>query len=840
MHCDNKPLPCSWGRFSQTSFPTMLSAFLVFAGQRVDAETVDCSGIPVLEGPGLQMVEVALPTTANNATIFLLLDTDYGPMALEAEKLSNNRARILLPAPWDDAGSQATSTLLAINDDDRIEWVCGEIETRLLPLALQPGGTDRFAAYLNDLSDQFWPGLALTADEGKLAEISDMFAEMRAEITEMAGGLSDDGLAQTDAFLGAYLGALKDTDPPTVTVAAAPTAGALALLAAAPAPAAPGVSGTILKALQNACPAGPLELTEYIRLGTKARAHTDAAAQFYLTTGLTLAGVSARLFNKATLRNGTADKVIDKSIATVNAMQGLLGDYLAGMMPLNLDKLDITHSNAVFFDDTPENARQVVVTEVQLRTRSDGWSKDKAALDALLGVAGLRSGGAPSGPVSNAVLGPARQNATRLERIAQTVEKQVGTNLAVTNEVRQTARRHADDARIKLEVMEMGVETVQGTVQGQVTGQATGALGNSEIGPFGKQVSHCRIDLTKPEDGSRPRHVFLNMAGGDNTVATPALEPPLALDIVGTGRATALVRLNPSDSTFPIPQARSLPEASFDLEVESLRIRIEGPGPRVAAGEVLEFVATTEGVAEGPRLIWSVSPVMLIEESGQLSERVRLRVPDDLPADTVITLTATAMGSFISDAEQTQQHSVVMSVKQEEGNMSCAGLMAQLVRPQLLASGKNLAGVWKGVSRLTLQSDGYHSATCRPAMGVKPSPGGRPLVIAHDPAGLSLPMFDGYPRPLGRVGKSDFLQMLFRFESSGFEVAETLPPLNTCYAPPGFPSLLDWINSPDTEIFKIGPDRQGRCMGFAMTDDTHIVELVGALGLWEIILLRRE
>lgn len=835
MDCNVKPAPrCLRGPSNSVPL-ALLSLCFVFASQRAHAETVDCSAISVLEGPGLQKVAFAVPTASSKSTIFLLLEAGYGPMALEAERLGDTRAQVLLPAPFDEAGSQIEATLLAIGDDDSIEWVCDEIETRLLPLAAHPGGTDRFATYLGDLSDQFWPGLALTADDGKLAQLSDMFAEMRTEITELADGLSDDGLAQTDAFLGTYLGALKDTDPPTVAVSAAPANSALALFAAAPPPEAAGVSGTIRKALLNACPADPQELTEYIQLGTKARAHTGAAAQFYLTTGLTLAGVSARLLNKAYFRNETADKVIEKSVATVNAVQGLLGDYLTGMMPLNLDSLDITHTGSFFYDDTPPDARQVVVTGAQLRTSSDGWSMDKLALDTLLGAAGLRSGAPPSGPVSDAVLGQAQRNATRLERIAQTVEAQFGTNLAVTNQVRNTVRRHANAAQTELEAMQMGVETVQGTLQGQVTGQATGAVGNSDLGPLGKKISRCQLDLAKPEDGSRPKHVFLTMEGGNNAVAIPAFEPPLALDIVGTGRATALVQLNPSTSTFPIPQARSLPEASFEVEVARLKIGIEGPGPQVQAGQVLDFVATTEGVRDSPRLIWSVSPVMLMQASGDFSEQVRLSVPADLPDGTVITLTATALGDFISAAEQAPQTSVALQIKEEDSEnvstTSCGQMMQNLERPKTLSSGQTLAGNWQRLSSALLAWGNINSANCRQFQSYQ-SHEGQVFEIPSDPGGLAW-VFAPDPWPLGKISKDVFIAALQGNVSYS-------PAIFSCYAPPGYVSLKHWLDRPEVEVFVYGSPNEQVCSSYVVTDGTFTM-VHGDLAVdWSASLFQRE
>lgn len=839
MDCDVKPPPHRSASFVQSLPAALLSVALVFVGHRLEANTVDCSVIPALKGPGLQKIAFAVPSRPNTSAIVLLLDTGYGPMALDAAVAGDNRVQILLPPPWDEAGSHVTSTLLAIAEDESIDWVCDGIETHVLPLAPQPGGTTRFAAYLGDLSDQFWPGLAVTPDDGKLVQISDMFADLQGEIIGISDGLSDEGLAQTDAFLGGYLSGLKETAPPTDTVAATPATGTLALFSTAPPPAAPGLSSTIRKALHDTCPAGPLELTEYIMLGTKARAHTGAAAQFYLTTGLTLAGVSARLLNKAYVRSDAVDKVIDKSVATVNAVQGLLGDYLAGSMPLNLDTLDITHTSSVFYDDTPADARQVVVTGAQLLTRSDGWSMDKAALDTLLGVAGLRSGGPPSGPVSDAVLGQAQRNATRLERIAQTVEKQFGTNLAVTNKVREAVRRQASDAQTELDALQMGVETVKGSVEGQITGQGTGAVGNSDLGPLGKQISRCRIDLTRPEDGSRPKHLFLNMQGGDNTVAIPALEPPLALDIVGTGRATALVQLNPSAGTFPIPQARSLPEASFEVEVQQLNIRIEGPGPQVEAGQILEFVAATERVADAPRLIWSVTPPMLIEDSGALSERVRVSVPDTLPDDTVITLTATALGDFISAADSTPQKSVVLQIRKDDApkpeddstTMTCGQMMQTLERPKTLSTDQTLAGEWQRLSSGLLSWGRISNARCRQVQSYQTYDASE-FQIPSDPDGLAW-VFAPEPLPLGKISKDVFIAALQR------NVSES-PAIFSCYAPPGFASLKQWLDSPEVDVFVYGRPGSASCSDYVVTDGTYTMQHSDMMIDWSAVLFRRK
>ncbi len=783
----------------------------------------------------LALAELDLPPQPDGVSVWVLLDPGAGAVALPMVFGSGEIASLLMPVTDDLEGRAVDALLIAEAADGALVWLCDAVTVDIQPLPSRPGGTAQFAAHLEALPGRLAPVLDLLPEGDAAVILSDMF-EATEGLQTLAQDLTPEELAPVDDLMGAYLAALRSApgsgsgggapapapDPtPTLT-------GFFGFAATVPSyrpPPGGSLPAVVRSAIADACPADPHQLTEYIELGMRARAHTDATAQFLLTTGLTLAGVSGRLVNAATVRDERIDTVLDKGVAITNTAQGIVGDYLAGMMPLNLVALEVDHTGATFFDDTPTDMRQVRVTSARLSTRSNGWNANKATLDLLIGAAALHSGGSISGQATRVSSSYIGGNAARLERITAALEIQVRAG-RVSQAALDQARGFADGAAL---VRDLAVGTPVGVVEGLVAGQVTTSAGGSDWAPIPQQVARCTVDLTDTSNGRRPQHLFLSVAEGDADVAVPALEPPLALDIVGTGQRTALVQLNPSAAYFPIAHTGTLPEAVFVIDVARLDIDVTGPGPAIAAGETYRFEAQTAGTAEPPRLVWSVEPAIPIVEYGARSEAVNLTVPDDMPEGTLITLTVEAMGDFISSARDAPMEIVVLEIRRDgEAEpeevveyVQCTESMGlpPLPRPRNLASGVPLAGTWS--QTVIFEVTGYlrDGATCRDPEIWHDQPL-RPLEIAPDPDGLSFPSATG-PVPLGRMETADFLRYL---ETYGWGLNDD-PFYRNCLAPPGYATMSTWIWSPDTEIFaQVTQDRPGvPCMSFVLTDGNYLM-----------------
>lgn len=658
----------------------------------------DCGRIGPLQGAALSTLSFDLPAAAAVTEIWAVLTYEGLPLALPVLPSEGGRGAMVLPLTLTlETAETVATTMLGLDAAGALVWLCEDLVVDVTPPPPRPGGTRQLAGTATRLAGRFDGVFPQGSDDtiGELAAIGSGLRGVAAELHTLAETAEADDLARADAILGAIAASLEARHPTAVRLRR-PDAKFFPLAAIEGAPA----------ALADACPADPRQLTEYIELGVRARVNTAADLQFMLTTSVTMFGVSGRLLNAGTIGSKPVDHAIDNAATAINTAQTLLTDYLAGMMPLNLERLEIRYGSPDFEDDTPPEARFFAIDRAILHTRSDGWSPDKAALDLLVGLATMRTGGVGglvTGPSSSALRSGgasgtaaiAGANATRLQRIADVVAAQQGLPGGPPQHVVDLMRSWADEAatratiaaeaaevfarnRRAADVIDFGVAPVLGVIEGQATGQLTGAVGAQDVGPIGRQVSRCAVEMLRDADGARSRHLIFDVVEGDGEVLQVALGERIGFEVVGSGTRTARVQLNPALEYLPLTRQSVLPDARVEVRVGQIQGRIDGLSPSVAPWSAHSLSAWIGGVTLDPPLVWSVEPPLpLTVTGGRGVYTADLTIPEDTPEGTLITVSVRAEGDFISAAQVEPIWFAVAQVRsddeeEEDAALTCA------------------------------------------------------------------------------------------------------------------------------------------------------------------------
>lgn len=724
------------GRRSRAAACLGLAVALAPALAMAQAEP-DCGRIGPLAGSSLSTLIFDLPAASETSEIWAMLGYDFAPIALPVRRVGPAQGALILPLTLHhDTPETVETTLVALDPEGALVWACADLVLDLTPPPPDPGGTERMAVRAEALAAQFEAALGAdpAAELAGLAEVPTGLRVLAADLRSLPGEIGPEDLARADATFGAVARALAAGDPP------APPPGppwrrnqAVKFFPAQIVETGPGT-------LADACPADPRQLTEYIDLGVRARINASADQQFLLTMSLTLFGASARLANAGLGGGRGVDRAIDLGATTLSTAQAVMTDYLAGMMPLNLDRLEITHDPTLIPDDTPRENRLFRIHSAVLHTRSDGWSPDKAALDVLLGLVSARTGGASgmaSGSVSGGLrryaddlvanVGPLAQHSAMDIRLAFNRAEIARRNLAVIERnaaalatwrsadllpmpgflgssprhidaARQayvqadiaagTLLREADEAaqaaqtaarlRGGADLLDMVGAPVLGNAEGQAVGQLTGAIGAADMGPIGRIVSRCTVEMLRNGDGSRSRHLVFDVVEGDGEVLQVGLGDRIGFEVVGAGIRTARVGLNPALEYLPLTRQDVLPEARVTVHVDQIQGRIDGLPPGVAPWSIHSLSAWIGGVTLDPPLVWSVDPPLpLVVTGGQGVYTADLTVPEDLPEGTLITVSIRAEGDFISAAQVEPIWFAVAQVRsddeeEEDAALTCA------------------------------------------------------------------------------------------------------------------------------------------------------------------------
>lgn len=683
----------------------------------------ECGRIGPLTGQALGVIEVELPPGA--ARVWALLEYPGLPLFLPLRPGASAGAGLMLPltaAP--DAPDRLPLTLIGLDEAGEAVWLCGALTLDIHPLPPDPGGTLRLAARTEALASRF-ERLLGAADGPMSDEVAPIAAGLRdlaAELRALPDLLEPDELAQIDTTLGAVARHVGAADASPRRRGLFRAAGPFKFFPADLVNASPSLYAPDRNF--DVCPAGPRQLTEMIDLAVRARINTSADQQFLFTTGVSGLAFAVRIGAR-----GPAGRYADIAATTINTAQAVMSDYLAGMMPLNLDRLELSHDPADVQDDTPPEYRLIRVHSARLHTRSEGWSPDKAALDTVLGLVSLRTGGASGAASDRATaalrgqaddlvqatrLGQAhgidvlqarrnydlaQRNAERAEAVAEALGRQAAERPVPLSEVARimdardaarasarefgeastqltalrqeaataaTAERTAAGLRGLADRIEDGYAPVAGVVEGQATGAATGVVGERGLGPIGRIVQRCRVEMLRDEDGRRSRHLVFDVVEGDGEVIQVGLGARIGFEVVGSGIRTARVALNPGLEYFPITRVDSLPEALIAVNVRRIHTRIEGLPGVVQPWSNHALSAAVSGTLQDPPLTWEVEPPMPLTVTGLRGSQVELIVPEDTPEGTLIVVRVRAEGDFISAAQAEPVWVAVAQVREDE------------------------------------------------------------------------------------------------------------------------------------------------------------------------------
>ena len=362
-----------------------------------------------LSGPALGTLTLDLPAAAAPTTrVMALLQAPGAPRTLDLTIDDAGRAVLPLPLPAlsgaaPDGVQTIPLTLVGQDATGAVTFACADLPLAVTPPPPDPGAGLRLARRAETLATEIGYLALLMPAMGDLAEGLDALA---TDLDSLFAPDADPATAPLDAAqlarFEAVLGAVDRALPPLP--------GSLVGRVVAPEPARrdrdkffPADLATFIETNRemNVCPRSPEELTEYIDIGVRARINTDAVQQLLLSAGLSAAALSAQLFNRALGGPAGLENGIGHTVTVLATSQAVLSDYLAGMMPLNLDRLAVTHDPTLIPDDAPPEVRVFRLHGITLHTRSDGWRADKAALDIVLAVATAGTGGV-AGRASNA------------------------------------------------------------------------------------------------------------------------------------------------------------------------------------------------------------------------------------------------------------------------------------------------------------------------------------------------------------------------------------------------------------------------------------------------------
>lgn len=605
-----------------------------------------CAGLMALEGAALSWLTLPLPDTPQPpAHVWALIRAGGVPMTLPVDLRAAGEGALLLPLTPAGGPEGMDLALVGLDSWGAVVWACPNLTLRVTPPPPMPGGRDRAAARAEGLADL---ADCVAGSEGAGLLPPGLGEGLRLLASDLraieAAGVDPADLERLDAVLGAFEALMPDRLglPPPPRPALDPTKFFPATLAR-----------TDPTTYRNVCPTTPEQLTEYIDLGVRARINTDAGQQLLLSTGLTLAGLSARLANRALGGAPPVDRAIDTTITSLAPTQAVLSDYLAGMMPLTLERLEVSHDPTEVPDDALPESRAFRIHRVWVHTRSDGWSPTKAAFDIVLAVATVGTGGGAGQATSQASgalrgqadevlaatrlglaqgldirlaernLSAARDTAIRSRRIAQAVQAQGLGDKALTTLTRAHAEaaeqavvvhrealdalgaetraaaegaRQADTLRAQAEVVDNVIAPGFGVAEGAGQGVLSGGLfSDDNLGPIARQVARCRVDVSRGADGQRPPHLWVRVVEGDSEVLREQLEglPGVAVvfDTVGPGRRTLEVTLNPRLDLFPLTRHRALPRHVIEVHVGQIQGRIDGLPMAVQAGSTHDLVA---------------------------------------------------------------------------------------------------------------------------------------------------------------------------------------------------------------------------------------------------------
>lgn len=170
--------------------------------------------------------------------------------------------------------------------------------------------------------------------------------------------------------------------------------------------------------MRNHCPENMEELDRFIRLQQfGAFADTLQAKVLYTSSGM-LMSLSASLGTQAIGGNPKAAEAAGKAVGAAYSAYGIYQGFLKGVLPSSLPLIKADVSNTTIYEDQPD--LRITVDRAILVTKSLGWDVEKASIDALTALVGLKL--SATGPIGRNVdkLIPAAARDTAVKRALAT------------------------------------------------------------------------------------------------------------------------------------------------------------------------------------------------------------------------------------------------------------------------------------------------------------------------------------------------------------------------------------------------------------------------------------